>query len=148
MKSLELLDPLTWAKTVNDKWIVHHNLNNSADDWMRHLAALDDGRLVPSCEIARAMCAARDRMVDPKPWFYAGLFHLATAAEAHRFLANHALTRATVPPLTNDETVRLWLERNTPETAALLDRLRQTLAGIISSCELRLLLGRGEASGL
>ncbi len=133
MKSLDSLDPITWAKTVNDKWIVHHNLNNSAEDWMQHLAALDDGRLVPSCEIARAMCAARDRMVDPKPWFYAGLFHLATAVEARKFLANHALMRATVPSLASDETVNLWLEGNTPETLALLNRLRTSLAGTVSS---------------
>ena len=132
MKSLDSLDPLTWAKTVNDRWIVHHNLNNSADDWMRHLAVLDDGRLTPSCEIARAMCAARDRMVDPKPWFYAGLFHLATAAESRKFLSNHGLTRATVPSLVEDEAIRLWLEQNTPETRSLLDRLRTALAGIVS----------------
>lgn len=30
--------------------------------------------------------------LDPKPWFYAGLFSLATADEARRMLASHPLT--------------------------------------------------------
>ena len=130
MKSLDSLDPLAWAKTVNDRWIVHSNLNNSAGDWLRHLEALDDGRLLPSCGIAREMCSARDRMDDPKPWFYAGLFHLATEEEAREFLPNHRVTRATIPSMAEDEAVRLWLDRITPETRVLLDRLRSALAEI------------------
>lgn len=130
MKSLDDLSPLDWANTVNNTWIVHNNLNNSAKDWIDHLASLDDGRLIPSCEIARAMCKHRDRLDDPKPWFYAGLFHLASAAEARHFLPNHRVTRATVPAMADDEAVRLWLDRINPETRELLERLRVALLEI------------------
>lgn len=127
MKALESLDPLTWANTVNNTWIVHNNLNNSAEDWLLHLGRLDDGRLIPSCEIARKMCALRDPLDDPKPWFYAGLFHLATQEEAIDFLPNHRVTRATVPIMHDDRAVVLWLDRVTAETRVLLDRLKVAL---------------------
>ncbi|MES2474934.1 MAG: hypothetical protein V4640_04070 [Verrucomicrobiota bacterium] len=130
MKSLDALDPVAWAERVNQTWIVHSNLNNCAEDWLRHLAALDDERLVRSCEIARAMCEVRGRLDDPKPWFYAGLFHLATVDEVETFLPNHRVTRATIPCMADDESVHLWLDRITPETRALLDRLRSELAKI------------------
>jgi hypothetical protein len=130
MKFLDSLDSLTWAKTVNAKWLVHSNLNRSAKDWMLHLATLDDGRLVTSCGTARAMCHTRDHFADPKPWFYAGLFHLATAEEARQFLTNHWMTRATLPSLAIDEKTNQWLDSGTPETRALVDRLRTVLAVI------------------
>lgn len=130
MKALDDLTPLEWANTVNNRWIVHNNLNNSAQDWIDYLAALHDGRLLKSCEIARAMCSLRDRLDDPKPWFYSGLFHLATAEEARHFLPNHRVTRATIPAMADDEAVLLWLDRINPETLKLLDRLRNALLEI------------------
>ncbi|MES2657650.1 MAG: hypothetical protein V4689_03475 [Verrucomicrobiota bacterium] len=129
-RPIDDLDPIEWAKLVNRTWIVHNNLNNSAQDWMDYLAGLNDGRLIPSCEIARAMCRVRDPLDDPKPWFYAGLFHLATAEEARRFLPNHRVTRATIPTMADDEDVLLWQDRITPETRALLDRLRAAIQQI------------------
>ncbi len=129
-RDIDDLDPIEWAKLVNRTWIVHYNLNNAAHDWLEHLTALDDGRLIPSCEIAREMCHRRDPLDDPKPWFYAGLFHLATADEARKFLPNHRVTRATVPTMADDEAVLLWLDRITPETRLLLDRLRETIQQI------------------
>ena len=127
MKSLEILAPVEWANRVNETWIVHNNLNNSAQNWIKYLQELDDGRLIPSCEIARFMSRRRGPYDDPKPWFYAGLFHLATATEAIRFLPNHRVTRSTVPAMRNDEDVRLWLDRINPETKILLDRLKAAL---------------------
>jgi hypothetical protein len=132
MKALDQLTPLDWANTVNNKWIVHNNLNNTAQDWINHLASLGDGRLIPSCEIARAMCQVRDPLDDPKPWFYAGLFHLATAEEARNFLPNHRGTRAIVPTMSDDEAVLLWVDRSTAETRSLLDRLREALREIVN----------------
>jgi hypothetical protein len=76
------------------------------------------------------MCAHRRPFDDPKPWFYAGLFSLATAAEAKQFLATHRITKATVPAMADDEDVVLWLDRVGPETHELLDRLRNGLAQI------------------
>src|ERR1041384_2872948 len=39
---------------------------------------------------------------DPKPWFYAGLFSLATVEEARRFLANHSFTLSAIPSLSTE----------------------------------------------
>ena len=118
------MPPLDWVTRVNHAWIVHSNLNDRADAWLQHLADLGDGRLQASCEIARAMCEFRDPLDNPKPWFYAGLFSLATAAEAEHFLACHRITKATVPAMVDDDDVKLWIDRVGPETRELLDRLR------------------------
>ncbi len=131
-RRIDDLDPTEWAKLVNRTWIVHNNLNNSAQDWMDYLADLADGRLIPSCEIAREMCRLRDPLDDPKPWFYAGLFHLATAEEARKFLPNHRVTRATIPTMADDEAVLLWQDRISSETRVLLDRLRAAIARIVA----------------
>lgn len=130
MKSLDGLDPVAWARKVNGSWIVHNDLNRSAEEWLRHLEDLNDGRLLRSCQLARGMCRARDPLDDPKPWFYSGLFHLATADEARRFLHLHRVTRSTVPAMADDEAVRLWLERIPPETKVLLDRMREAVGNI------------------
>ena len=121
------MSPVDWVRRINRSWIVHNNLNDQADAWITYLANLGDGRLNSSCEIARSMCDLRDSLDDPKPWFYAGLFHLATAAEAKGFLDTHRVTKATVPTMVDDESVRLWIDRISPETCELLDRLRQAL---------------------
>lgn len=42
---------------------------------------------------ALLMVWQRDQREDPKPWFYSGLFSLATNDEARKFLAEHSLTR-------------------------------------------------------
>lgn len=130
MKPLDALEPEQWARKVNRTWIVHNDLNKSSAAWMDYLESKDDGRLQQSCEAARTMSRARGPLDDPKPWFYAGLFHLATVPEAERFLDHHRVTRATVPAMRGDEAVRLWLERVSPETRALVERLREELVGI------------------
>lgn len=121
------MSPVDWVRRINRSWIVHNNLNDQADAWLTYLADLGDERLKISCEIARTMCDLRDPLDDPKPWFYAGLFHLATAAESKRFLDTHRVTKATVPTMVDDESVRLWIARISPETCELLDRLRKAL---------------------
>lgn len=94
---------------------------------MKRLAELNDGRLRKSCEIAHSMCMFRDRTTDPKPWFYSGLFSMATEKEAIEFLGTHRITKALVPSMRNDEGVRLWLERVGPETHELVNRIRAGL---------------------
>lgn len=121
------MTPVEWVKRVNRSWIVHNNLNDQAESWVNYLAEPDALRLETSCEIARKMCDLRDPLDDPKPWFYAGLFHLATAAEAQLFLDFHRVTKATVPTMMDDESVRLWIARISAETRELLDRLRMAL---------------------
>ena len=124
MKPYHALEPIAWAKRVNRTWLTKGGLNRDADEWMKHLAACGGGRLKRSCENARAMCGFRDPLDDPKPWFYTGLFSLATAEEAKRFLANHRITKAAVPSMRDDEDVILWLDRVGPETLELIERLR------------------------
>ena len=128
MKLFSALTPIDWVKRVNRTWLVKGSLNEHADAWLEYLAALNDGRLQLSCENARAMCSLRQPLDDPKPWFYAGLFSLATAPEAKRFLAPHRITKATVPAMEDDEDVILWTDRVGPETIELLERLREGIA--------------------
>lgn len=116
-----------WARRINRSWIVHNNLNDQAEAWVDYLETGGDPRLKISCEAARAMCDLRDPLDDPKPWFYAGLFHLATPEEAFRFLDLHRVTKATVTSMRNDENVRLWINRISLETKDLLERLRYSL---------------------
>ena len=127
------LTPMEWAKHVNRSWLVRSNLNEHAESWLSFLASLGDGRFQRSCENARAMCYLRGATDDPKPWFYAGLFHLATFDEAKQFLENHRITKATVPSMAEDESVRLWIDRISPETLELLDRIRLGLGGLPKS---------------
>jgi hypothetical protein len=128
MKHFPTLPPLDWVHRVNRSWLVQGNLNEHAAEWLEYLAARGDDRLERSCETARAMCDLRDPLEDPKPWFYAGLFSLATAPEARRFLAGHRTTTATLPAMEEDEQVKLWIAKVGPETRDLLDRLRHGLA--------------------
>ncbi len=121
------MSPVDWVKRVNRSWIVHNNLNDQAEAWVHYLGDLHDGRLDPSCEIAREMCDLREALDDPKPWFYAGLFNLATAEEARQFLDMHRVTKATVPTMVDDESVHLWIARISPETRELLERMRAAL---------------------
>jgi hypothetical protein len=128
MKSLSALPVLDWVKRVNRTWLVRGRINEHADAWLEYLASLADGRLLRSCGNARAMCDARERLDDPKPWFYAGLFSLATADEARRFLATHRITSAAIPSMWDDPDVSLWLDRAGPETRVLIDRLRANIS--------------------
>ena len=121
---------MEWVRRVNRTWLVRGRLNQDAEAWLDHLAALDDGRLEASCEAARRMCGLRDPGCDPKPWFYAGLFSLATPDEAKKFLADHRITRAVVPGMEDDEDVKLWMDRVGPETRELIGGLRTGLRAV------------------
>jgi len=127
MKPLNTLPSIDWVKRVNRTWLTKGGINNTATAWMKHLAACGNGRLKHSCENARAMCSFRDPLDDPKPWFYSGLFSLATAEEARRFLATHRITRGAIPSMHDDEDVVLWLDRVGPETRELIARLREAI---------------------
>ncbi len=128
MRHREIRSPVDWAQRVNRSWLVRSNLNDHTEAWLNYLASLDDGRLLKSCQIARSMCDYRQHDDDPKPWFYSGVFQLATASEAKRFLDTHRVTKATVPAMADDPEVHLWLDRVGPETRELLARLRLGLA--------------------
>jgi hypothetical protein len=124
------LPPIEWAGRVNRSWLVWGGLNDSAHSWMKYLEEADDGRLLRSCESARAMCGIRTPHEDPKPWFYAGLFKLATVAEAERFLGKHPTTLAAIPSMANTDVSRQWMGRVGPEARELMVRLRQGIASL------------------
>lgn len=131
MKYTSNMPPIEWAGRVNQSWIVRGWLKEHALEWIKFLMTEDDGRLQSSCEAARAMCGLRDPLGDPKPWFYAGLFSLAAADEARRFLENHRVTKAAIPSMPEDESVVLWLDRVDPETREPIQRLRDGVQRIM-----------------
>ena len=65
------------------------------------------------------------RSEDPKPWFYAGLFSLATPEEAERFAGTHWLTSSAIA---EEQDPRLTAE--SPELIEKLGRIREALARV------------------
>jgi hypothetical protein len=120
-------DACAWVRAVNARWLVHHGLREDAAAYLDHLAAVDPGRLSRSCGIARSMVQRRDSESDPKPWFYAGLFSLATAEEGRRFLAGHDFTRMAIPRLAEVLGSRVTPDRVGEATWAAVERIRAAL---------------------
>ncbi len=127
------LPPIEWVKRVNNSWLVRRGLDARAREWLDYLVSCNDGRLLRSCQAAREMCGLREPLEDPKPWFYAGLFSLATAAEAARFLQPYHITTAALPWMAGDVNAALWLDRVGDETRELVLRLRSSLARVGSA---------------
>lgn len=87
------VDHVAWARRANSRWIVHHGLSAHARAYLDHLERTDPERLARSCHSAYVLAHERPPEEDPKPWFYSGLFSLATAAEVQQYLASHWLVR-------------------------------------------------------
>ena len=86
---------LTKVQRVNQSWIVHGHLRDTAAAWIEHLRRTDSARLEKSCWLALFLTRYKKSVLrDPKPLFYAGLFAFATREEAAWFLAEHPMTRA------------------------------------------------------
>ena len=124
------------ARALNARWVVHGKLGTDADNYMRHLGSIDPPRLRQSCENAWRMIELRsDSAEDPKPWFYAGLFSLATKAEAARFLSRHWFTRAAVsakPGLPGDEVSAATMQKLRTLREALPQSARGALRKLAS----------------
>lgn len=121
------LDACDWVRHVNDAWLVHAGLDESAERWIDFLEKSGDERLESACLMARNLCRIRGRGTDPKPWFYAGLFSLANAAEVDKFIAAHRVTRAAVPAMWDDEETSHWLANAGDETRKLVCRIRRSI---------------------
>jgi hypothetical protein len=91
------VDAVAWARRVNSRWIAHHGLSEDAGAYLAHLDRNDPDRLARSCRRAYRLVRHCAPAEDPKPWFYAALFSLATEPEVRQFLRNHWFTRATNP---------------------------------------------------
>jgi hypothetical protein len=126
-------DPVTWVRTVNRRWLVHHGLKESAEAYLDHLELKDSSRLVASCararQLVRKCCGTEDR----KPWFYAGLFSLAAPDEASQFLEGHWFTAASVPLLPAAFAARMQPDHVGPETRAKLKQIRKCVARLSSN---------------
>jgi len=127
MNHRDTSNPPEWAKRVNRTWLVRGGLDVTTDAWLAHLEQTDPARLLASCEIARALSRGSDHTHDPKPWFYAGLFSLATAAEARLYLATHHFTAAAIPALAQDGPLNQWAATLSPASSNLLERLRRAI---------------------
>lgn len=123
-------DPVEWVRRVNRRWIVRQGLADAAEAWLDHLQEKPDPRLRQVCENARSLVLAGNRLEDPKPWFYAGLFSLATATEARHFLGEHHFTAAALPVLASDPVLEEWIRQLAPPGRDLLRRLRLGIAGL------------------
>jgi len=127
MKHRDISDPIAWARRVNPVWKVRHGLDQVAEEWLDHLAQHDPARLVVCCTIAAVLTRGPGYGSDPKPWFYGGLFSLATREEAQRFLANHRLTSAIIPALASEPKSEQWVAGLGVATRELIHRLRSAI---------------------
>ncbi len=85
-------DAVAAVRRINRSWIVHGGLKETTAAYLQELETNDPHRLHRSCELALKLVHGHGRGVDPKPWFYAGIFAFADAHEAGRFLDGHPLT--------------------------------------------------------
>jgi hypothetical protein len=119
-------DDIDWVRHVNGRWIVRESLRGDAEAWLDHLAASDPARLHEVCCRARRLTSANPGE-DPKPWFYAGLFSLATREEASQFLKGHDFTIACIPRLDGGGLGALRVDEVRPDTADKIHRVRAAL---------------------
>src|SRR5688572_16544584 len=120
------IDHIAWARRVNERWIVHNKLNETAAAYMEHLVQADYDRLGRSCRLAYLLVHSLEPMEDPKPWFYGGLFSLATSSEANQFLAGHSLLASVVPALQTGNSLPA-LDSVDPTTRWKILRLRDAI---------------------
>lgn len=96
------VDYVAWVRRANSRWIVHHDLSNHAEAYLAHLQQTDPARLRVSCQHAYQLAQERPAGEDPKPWFYGGLFSLATPLEVRKYLSNHWLLRMVLAHASGD----------------------------------------------
>lgn len=127
---MQTLDEIDWARRVNGQWIVREGFRQTAADYLDALERTDPERLVRSCARARRMLDLRERTEDPKPWFYAGLFSLATPEEAARFLRGRDFTLACLPACDDLDLGSMNLDTVSLETLATIGRIREAVSGL------------------
>src|SRR5690606_25369759 len=123
-------DDLAWVKRVNSRWIVRQGLRESSAAYLDHLAATDPEKMMRSCRRARHLTHQSGSGEDPKPWFYAGLFSLATDEEASRFLAEHPFTLAALPRYAGKMPGYLCPDRVAQTTWEKVLRIRQGVTAL------------------
>lgn len=124
---------LDWVRHVNRRWIVGETLREDAESYLDFLAKTDPERGRASSRRARRLFQQRPPGEDPKPWFYAGLFSLATRAEAQRYLKSHDFTLACIPGFSAYGLGALQSDEVRPDTAAKIRRVRAALQEIAAA---------------
>lgn len=120
-------DDIDWVRHVNGRWIVRESLREDAGAFLGYLASTDPARLRESCRRARLLTSAHP-CEDPKPWFYGGLFSVASPEETLRFLMGHDFTAACVGGEAVEQFGNLRIEGLRPDTAEKIRRVREGLA--------------------
>lgn len=118
-------DTTTWARRVNSRWIVHHDLRGSAERFLDYLEETDPARYQRGCERARRLVETCEPALDPKPSFYAGLFSVATRAEQRYFLHGHSFITAALAGKSRKNLGDL--AGASPDTLEKIQRLRARL---------------------
>jgi hypothetical protein len=124
------MDYVAWVRRANSRWIVHHGLSSHANAYLDHLERNDAERLIESCRHSHLLAQERPPGDDPKPWFYAGLFSLATPAEIREFLAGHWLLRMTVTTLPQGLAQNAAGHAVSGETLRKIQRIREAVARV------------------
>lgn len=130
---MNISDEVAWVRRVNDRWIVRQSLRKNASAYLDHLAGTDPERLELSCACAKHLTETFGKKEDPKPWFYAGLFRMATPEEAKRFLANHDFTYSAISGLAEAKSPFLEEAMVHDHTTEKLRRIREALRNLGSN---------------
>jgi hypothetical protein len=116
---------IEWAREINTRWICHGRLPEAAAAWTDYLSEVDPARLAQSARRAFRLMMSAGPAVDPKPWFYAGLFSLAEAEERKTWLKDHPFTAAAIS--TEGYRVPPFKEK---ASLQLLGRIREVMEGL------------------
>lgn len=128
--STDTTDDIAWARRVNARWIVREGLRASAAAYLDRLDSIGPERLQRSCHRARRLTDRYGSAEDPKPWFYAGLFSLATREEADEFLTEHHFTLASLPGHEEEVPAFLGPDSVAASTWEKILRIREGVAGL------------------
>lgn len=130
MPGVQTPDDIAWVRKVNARWIVREGFREAAAAYLDALERDDPERLWRSCARARSMLDRRDPLDDPKPWFYAGLFSLATPEEAARYLRDRDFTLACLPALDGFDLGSIDRAAVSARTRTTIDRIRAALGSL------------------
>jgi hypothetical protein len=124
------IDHVAWVRRANSRWVVHHGLEANTESYLDHLAEEDPERLRESCSAAYLLVQERPTDEDPKPWFYSGLFSLATAAEIRTYLSHHWLVRMSVTSSADGLAQNAAGHAVSDQTLRKIHRIREAVARI------------------
>ncbi|MDK3157879.1 hypothetical protein QPK87_15040 [Kamptonema cortianum] len=94
------------VKMINLKWLTKGDLSEDAHKYIARLEKENFDQVTHICHVALA-CAreASARKLDPKPFFYAGLFSRTTPEERQELLGNNKVTFALVESIDKPESL-------------------------------------------